>query len=162
MEIGSFIELQFDKGREYFKGEKNVARLNTGRSAIYHAFRLSKCNSIWLPIYQCDTVRDFLISKNVVIKYYHINQKFDPIDLNKSDSKNFVVSSEGHLIPPFRTIDGLGETVSKAIVLEREKRPFLSIEDLQIRAKISGTLIEKLRDMHILDGLPESSQLSLF
>lgn len=87
---------------------------------------------------------------------------FDPIDLQKSDSKNFVVSENGHLIPPFRTIDGLGETVSKLIVSEREKKPFLSIEDLQQRAKISATLIDKLRDMHILDGLPESSQLSLF
>ena len=87
---------------------------------------------------------------------------FDPISLEKSDSKNFVVGEEGHLIPPFRTIDGLGETVSKAIVEERNKRPFLSIEDLQQRAKVSGTLIDKLRDMHILDGLPESSQLSLF
>ena len=37
-----------------------------------------------------------------------------------------------------------------------------SIEDLQNRAKVSTTLIERLRDMHILDGLPESSQLSLF
>ena len=87
---------------------------------------------------------------------------FDPISLDKSDSKNFVVSSEGHLIPPFRTIDGLGETVSRAIVEERNKKAFLSIEDLQNRAKVSGTLIDKLRDMHILDGLPESSQLSLF
>ena len=87
---------------------------------------------------------------------------FDPISLDKSDSRNFIVSSEGHLIPPFRTIDGLGETVSKMIVIEREKRPFLSIEDLAQRAKVSQTLIDKLRDMNILDGLPESSQLSLF
>ena len=87
---------------------------------------------------------------------------FDQIDLNKSDSRNFIVNGENHLIPPFRTIDGLGETVSKAIVEERKKREFLSIEDLQTRAKISSTLIDKLRDMHILDGLPESSQLSLF
>ena len=87
---------------------------------------------------------------------------FDPISLTKSDSRNFLVSEEGHLIPPFRTIDGLGETVSRAIVEEREKREFLSIEDLQMRAKVSQTLIDKLRDMHILDGLPESSQLSLF
>ncbi len=87
MEIGSFIELQFDKGHEYFKGERNVARLNTGRAAIFHAFRLSNCNSIWLPIYQCDTVRDFLKSKKVTIKYYHINQKFDPIDLNQKDDE---------------------------------------------------------------------------
>ena len=87
---------------------------------------------------------------------------FDPIDLNKSDSKCFVVNGENHLIPPFRTIDGLGESVSKLIVEEREKREFLSIEDLQTRAKVSSTLIEKLRDMHILDDLPESNQLSLF
>ena len=87
---------------------------------------------------------------------------FDQISLNKSDSKNFLVSKEGHLIPPFRTIDGLGDTVSRLIVEERKKKEFLSIEDLQNRAKISSTLIEKLRDMHILDDLPESSQLSLF
>ena len=87
---------------------------------------------------------------------------FNPISLDKSDSRNFVVVDEKHLIPPFRSIDGLGETVSKAIVEEREKRPFISIEDLQMRAKVSATLIDKLRDMHILDGLPESSQLSLF
>ena len=50
----------------------------------------------------------------------------------------------------------------KNIVAEREKAPFLSIEDLQKRAKISSTLIEKMRIMGILDGMDESSQLSLF
>ena len=49
-----------------------------------------------------------------------------------------------------------------AIVNEREKREFLSIDDLQKRAKLSSTLIEKMRIMGILKGLPESSQLSLF
>ena len=87
---------------------------------------------------------------------------FAPIDLDKSHSSKFLINEKGELIPPFRTIDGLGDTVSKAIVEEREKRPFISIEDLQKRAKVSQTLIDKLRDMHILDGLPESSQLSLF
>ena len=87
---------------------------------------------------------------------------FDPISIDKSHSRNFLVSHEGHLIPPFRCIDGLGESVSKQIVEEREKREFLSIEDLQMRGKLNSTLIEKMRDMHILDGLPESSQLSLF
>ena len=87
---------------------------------------------------------------------------FTPIDLNKSDSRNFIVLDDNHLIPPFRCIDGLGDTVSHAIVEERNKKPFLSIEDLQTRAKLSTTLIDKMRDMHILDGLPESSQLSLF
>ena len=42
------------------------------------------------------------------------------------------------------------------------KRKFLSIEELQIRAKISETLIDVLKNMHILDGMDESNQLSLF
>ena len=45
---------------------------------------------------------------------------------------------------------------------ERKKRPFTSIEDLQKRAKISQTLIERMKKMKILDGLDESDQLSLF
>lgn len=83
MEIGSFIELQFNKGQEYYKGDVNIARLNSGRAAIYHAFRITGCNTIWLPVYQCDTVRDFLNKKNIPIKYYHIDKNFNPIDLKQ-------------------------------------------------------------------------------
>ncbi len=81
MEMGSFIELQFPKGYEFYKEEKNIARLNTGRAAIWHAFRVLDCDCIWLPYYQCDTVRDFLKRKNVSIKYYHIDRHYNPIDL---------------------------------------------------------------------------------
>ena len=83
------------------------------------------------------------------------------ISIDNSDASRFKII-DGVLIPPFRTIDGLGDTVAKAIVEEREKRYFLSIEDLQKRAKVSQTLIDKLKEMHILDHLPDSSQLSLF
>ncbi len=88
--------------------------------------------------------------------------KFKPINLYKSDSTNFVIDEEGNLIPPFRSIDGLGDVVAKNIVEERKKGEYISIEDLQKRAKLSTTLIEKLRSMGILDGMEESSQLSLF
>lgn len=88
---------------------------------------------------------------------------FANLDLYKSDAKNFVQGSNDHeLIPPFRTIDGLGETVALKIVEEREKKPFLSIEELQTRAKVSATLIEKMRALGMLEGMPESNQLSLF
>ncbi len=90
--------------------------------------------------------------------------KFANLDLNKSDSVKFVISDtlQDTLIPPFRAIDGLGDTVGKTIVLERENREFLSIEDLQKRGKVSGTLIEKMKSMNILKDLPDSNQLSLF
>lgn len=87
---------------------------------------------------------------------------FVPIDLNLSEATIWGVKDDKNIYPPFAAIDGLGDTVAKAIVEEREKRPFTSIEDLQKRAKISQTLIEKLRKMKILDGLDESDQLSLF
>lgn len=91
------------------------------------------------------------------------NIRFAPIDLNKSDSLNFIIAEDGKsLIPPFRAIDGLGDVVAKKIVEEREKCPFMSIEDLQKRGKVSQTLIDKMRSMGILDGMDESSQLSLF
>ena len=90
------------------------------------------------------------------------NIKFKPVDLYKSHYHDFVIDEDGNLIPPFRAIDGLGEVVAKKIVEEREKKPFISIEDLQKRAKLSTTLVEKLRTMGILDGMDESSQLSLF
>ena len=88
---------------------------------------------------------------------------FKPIDLYKSDHTNFIIDEDGKsLIPPFRAIDGLGTVVAKNIVEERKKGEYISIEDLQKRAKLSSTLIEKLRSMGILDGMEESSQLSLF
>lgn len=87
MEIGSFIELQFEKGKEYYQGDVDIARLNTGRAAIYHALRITGCETIWLPIYQCDTVREFLKKKNAQIKYYHIDKSFNPIDLKQKENE---------------------------------------------------------------------------
>lgn len=81
MEIGSFIELGLIKDREYYKGE-NVAKLNNGRAGIYHSMRVLGCNTIHLPYYLCDTVRDFLIKRGMTVKYYYIDSKLNPIDLN--------------------------------------------------------------------------------
>lgn len=81
MEIGSFIELQFPKGLEWYNGEKSIARLNTGRAAIWHAFRITGAKRIWIPYYQCDSIRDFLTEKNVEIHYYHTDKNINPTDL---------------------------------------------------------------------------------
>jgi DNA polymerase-3 subunit alpha (Gram-positive type) len=89
--------------------------------------------------------------------------RFGNIDIEKSDGKNFVLDSDGKtLICPFKTLDGLGDSVANKIIEERNKQPFISIEDLQNRGKISNTIIDKLRTLNVLEGLPETSQLSLF
>ncbi len=90
--------------------------------------------------------------------------KFAPISLTKSDATRFTLDEdhENTLIPPFSTIDGLGVTVAKTIVEERNKQAFLSKEDLQKRGKVSKTLIDKMVEMEIINNLPDSNQLSLF
>ena len=87
MEIGSFIELQLLKGKEYYKGSKGIKRLNTGRAAIWHAFCVSGCEAIWLPYYQCDSVREFLMRKGVQIKHYHIDREFNPVGLKPGEQE---------------------------------------------------------------------------
>ena len=88
--------------------------------------------------------------------------KFLNVDLYHSDATVWVAKNEKEIYPPFNSIDGLGDTVAKNIVKEREKKPFLSIEDVQVRAKVSKSLIDKMVEMEVLKDLPESNQLSLF
>ena len=88
--------------------------------------------------------------------------KFLNVDLYKSDATVWVAKNDTEIYPPFNAIEGLGDTVAKAIVAEREKQPFISIEDVQKRGKVSKTLIDKMTEMGILKDLPDSNQLSLF
>ena len=88
--------------------------------------------------------------------------KIAPFDLYKSKGSIFTVEDDKTIIPPFRAIDGLGDVVAKNIEKEAEKAPFISIEDFQTRCKVSQTLIDKMKVMGIFNGMPETSQLSLF
>ena len=88
--------------------------------------------------------------------------KFLNVDLYESEATVWKVKNDTEIYPPFSSIDGLGDTVAKNIVRERENKEFLSIEDIQTRGKVSKTLIEKMISMGILEGLPDSNQLSLF
>ena len=105
--------------------------------------------------------QDLITTLEVALEMTARGFKFGSVDLEKSDSKNFVIDNDT-LIPPFRAIDGLGDVVAQNIVTERNTKEFISIEELQKRCKISTTLIEKMKIMGILRNLPESSQLSLF
>ena len=88
---------------------------------------------------------------------------FGNIDIMKSDSENFLISEDGKtLIPPFRSIDGLGDVVAQNICAEAKIKPFISVEEFQKRCKVSQTLIDKMKTMGILNDMPETSQLSLF
>lgn len=84
-----------------------------------------------------------------------------PLDLDKSQATRFVIG-EKTLLPPFNALAGLGEKAARAVVESREEKPFASVDDLRIRGRLSATLMDKLREMGVLEGLPESEQMSLF
>ncbi|WDF83739.1 PolC-type DNA polymerase III [Lacticaseibacillus pabuli] len=84
------------------------------------------------------------------------------VDIEKSDSHDFLILDDHTLLAPFRAIPGLGENVAKQIVSAREEKPFLSKEDLANRGKVSKTIIDYMSEHHVLDALPDENQLSLF
>ncbi|MGF3113939.1 PolC-type DNA polymerase III [Facklamia sp. P12937] len=86
---------------------------------------------------------------------------FQMINLEKSDATKFIIDGES-LIPPFRTIPGLGIGAAKSIVEAREQAAFISKEDLQKRGKVSKTIMEYLEENGVLADLPDEDQLSLF
>ncbi len=87
--------------------------------------------------------------------------KFLPINIIKSESSAFVPEN-GAIRMPFSALAGLGENAAANIVAAREEEPFFSVEDLQIRAKLTKSVIEVLRNNKVLEGLDETDQLSFF
>lgn len=85
MEIGSFLELQLPKHREFYNQEVNIARLNTGRMGIWHAFRMTECKRIWIPIYQCDSIRETFEKKGIEICFYHQDKNWNPLDIEATN-----------------------------------------------------------------------------
>lgn len=89
--------------------------------------------------------------------------KFSNIDLYKSHPTNFVVDKESKsLIPPFITLDQLGENAANSVEEARKAGEFFSKEDLLRRTKLTSTNVEVLDKMGVLKGLNDTDQLSLF
>ena len=88
--------------------------------------------------------------------------KFSKLDLYESDPIKFKITDEG-LRPPLAALGGVGESAAKAIAAVRDKeRPFISQEDLRLRAGISKSVIERLSEVGALQDLPETNQIDLF
>jgi DNA polymerase-3 subunit alpha (Gram-positive type) len=92
-------------------------------------------------------------------EYYARGFKFLPVSLSKSDAKAFL-PEDGKIRLPFSSLPGLGENAAKNIIKAREEEEFFSIEDLQIRAKLTKAVIQILRDSGVLDELDETNQLT--
>jgi DNA polymerase-3 subunit alpha (Gram-positive type) len=81
-----------------------------------------------------------------------------PVDLYKSDASRFIITDKG-ILPPLNTLQGLGEAAARRIADARDNGPFLSVDDLKIRAGVSKSVIEILDNHGCLDGMHQSNQI---
>lgn len=87
--------------------------------------------------------------------------EFLPVDLYKSEAKNYLIE-DGKIRMPFNALKGLGESAAISIVEAREGNTFYSIDELQQASKVGKAVIEVLSANGVLNGMPESAQMTLF
>jgi len=85
-----------------------------------------------------------------------------PVDLYQSHATKFLVE-DGRIRLPFSSLGGVGGAAAISLMEARGTGgEYISIDDLQARAKVSSAVIDTLKLVGALSGLPESSQTSLF
>lgn len=85
------------------------------------------------------------------------------INIYKSDSYKWIVEEETKsLIPPFISLDGLGNAASESIIEARKNGEFYSIENFAKRTQVNRTIINKMKEMKIFSDLDDTDQTTLF
>ena len=87
--------------------------------------------------------------------------QFLNVDLKRSDATAFLPEN-GKIRMPFNSLSGLGDGAAEKIIRARDNYTIYSVEELRERSGISKSVIEVLRRNHVLDGLSETNQFTLF
>ncbi|KNZ42473.1 PolC-type DNA polymerase III [Acetobacterium bakii] len=86
---------------------------------------------------------------------------FKNVDVYESHHTNFRIVGDS-LLPPMNALEGIGDKAAQRIFEEAQLRPYMSREDLQVRTKISKSVIETLEKQGCLNQLPASNQITFF
>lgn len=98
----------------------------------------------------------------LVEEMYARDIEFVPIDLMESDAIYFKKVGEKKILPPLNAISSISDAIATSITKARENGPFANKEDIMTRAGVGQSVIKRLSEYGLLDGLPDSSQVSLF
>ena len=104
-----------------------------------------------------DTLRDM----RIVQEMYARGFEFCTMDLYQAKAERFQII-DGKLMPAINTFAGLGAKAAQKVEEEAAKETFLSKDDLWRRTKVDKKIIDLMEDLGVIQGLPESNQLSLF
>ncbi|MBE5941058.1 MAG: PolC-type DNA polymerase III [Lachnospiraceae bacterium] len=111
-----------------------------------------------------DAMREMRMAQEMYARGF----EFWPLDIYQADDVNCLII-DGKIMPPFDSVEGVAgkaaSQIKEAVKELRKDDPnakFISKEDLRLRSGIGKSTIEKMSSLGILDGMPESSQLSIF
>ena len=105
--------------------------------------------------------QDMVKDMRIVQEMYARGFTFLPLDVYTAKARYFQII-DGKLMPALNTIEGLGDKAAEAIEDAAKQGAFLSKDDFRQRTKVSKTVIDLMSDLGLLEGLPETNQLSLF
>lgn len=104
-----------------------------------------------------DTMKDM----HIVQEMYARGYEFLPIDIYRAKASKFQII-DGKLMPPFSSIDGMGDKAAEAVEEAAKDGPYLSRDDFRQRTKASQSVIDYMAELGLFGDLPQSNQLSLF
>lgn len=135
----------------------DAAVVSRGRRAVVET--MQDINARWNDATQKD--KDLFGAMQFANECMLRNIKFLPVSIERSHAKEFL-PEDGNIRMPFTALPGVGENAALAIMNARGDRPYFSVEDLQLRAKLNKSVIEILRTNGVLDSLSETAQISMF
>jgi hypothetical protein len=77
-ELGGYFELELSRGEHY---HKDVLALNSARNCLKYILKVQQPTKVYLPAHCCDSLIEPLIAENVKYELYHIDVRFELIDL---------------------------------------------------------------------------------
>ena len=98
-----------------------------------------------------------LITNEMLCRGY----SFLPVDLYLSHATKYQLE-DGNIRLPFTSLKGLGEAAANSLQIAGKGESYISVDDLAARSGVSKAVIEILEQAGALEGLPKTSQITLF
>jgi len=138
-----FYSAYFSKRADKFDYERMLAGPQAIKNGIKSLQELPR-----LTAKEDSILTTLLVAYEMVLRGF----SFAKVDILKSDATTFTM--EGNTLRmPFRSIDGLGDSVAQDIIEKRQERMFTSKEDVQQRTKINQTIFQLLDTFGAFDDI---------
>lgn len=138
-----FYSAYFSKRADKFDYERMLAGPQAIKNGIKAYQEMSK-----LTAKDESILTTLLVAYEMVLRGY----SFKKVDIMKSDATIFLMEDDA-LRMPFRSIDGLGDSVASDIIEKRLDKAFTSKEDVMHRTKINQSIFQLLDTFGAFDDI---------